>query len=310
MEMTQAYFINTITNVLGLSVKQREVLSNDRYDTISTIIHQNFDETREWCTTKYKLTTTRGGASYGDPKTKFLQALEWCSTNFTLRGKQSVLSDFDATIMADCIYEAIGYHTASGQLWSRWCILTSPLWKTLWVPLAYVVQENPYPPGIVIVRKQEIIQNVLLQENIFYRDTKKVLAILNELTVDTDAETWVKGETCGWEEIFALQNHYDVKSEGGRRTQVDKEYLKKLFYRNKTNLSFEKYVTNTRQNFNVLNHYNVNLYEEDKVSQLLDNINFQKNNNWKLRLTSIYLFTVLASRKLPHTYQQLYHAFS
>ena len=100
--------------------------------------------------------------------------------------------------------------------------------------------------------------------------------------------------------MFALQNHYDVKSEGGRRKQVDKEYLKKLFYRNKTNLSFEKYVTNTRQNFNVLNHYNVNLYEEDKVSQLLDNINFQ-NKNLKNEV-NIYISIHSASFKKASTY--------
>ena len=66
--MAQADFLNTITNVLGLSVKQREVLSNYRYDTISNIIHCNYDKIREWCTTKSKLTTTKGGASYRDQK--------------------------------------------------------------------------------------------------------------------------------------------------------------------------------------------------------------------------------------------------
>ena len=31
-----------------------------------------------------------------------------------------------------------------------------------------------------------------------------------------------------------------------------------------------------KQKMNVLDHYNVPLYEEDKVRQLLDNINFPK----------------------------------
>ena len=39
MEMEQAYILNTITNVLGLTVKQRELLSDERYATISTIIN-------------------------------------------------------------------------------------------------------------------------------------------------------------------------------------------------------------------------------------------------------------------------------
>ena len=52
-----------------------------------------------------KLTTTRGGASYGYKKIIFLQALAWWATNSTLRGKNIVLDDFYATIMADYIYE-------------------------------------------------------------------------------------------------------------------------------------------------------------------------------------------------------------
>ena len=86
-------FLNTITNVLGLS--------NDGYDTISTIIHWKYDKIREWCTNKSKFTATRGGASYEDRKIKCLQALVWWGTYLTLRGKQIVLYDFDATMMAD-----------------------------------------------------------------------------------------------------------------------------------------------------------------------------------------------------------------
>ena len=62
--MTQADFLNTITNVLGLSVKQREMLSDYGYDTIFTSIHWKYDEISEWFTTKSKLTTTRVGDSY------------------------------------------------------------------------------------------------------------------------------------------------------------------------------------------------------------------------------------------------------
>ena len=45
--MSQADFLNTITNVLGISVKQSEVSSDDVYYTISTIIQWNYDEIRE-----------------------------------------------------------------------------------------------------------------------------------------------------------------------------------------------------------------------------------------------------------------------
>ena len=70
MEMAQADFLNTITNVLGLSSDKHEVLSDDGYYTISTIIHWNYYEILYWCKTKSKLKTTRGGASCGDQNIK------------------------------------------------------------------------------------------------------------------------------------------------------------------------------------------------------------------------------------------------
>ena len=57
------------------------------------------------------------------------------------------------------------------------------------VPLAYVIIKTPAPLGIVIDREQYIIQNSPLQGNMFSHDIKKVLKIINDLTVDTNAET-------------------------------------------------------------------------------------------------------------------------
>ena len=85
--MALADLINTTTNVMVLPVKQREVLSNYRYDTISNIIHWYYDNIREWCRTKSKLTTTRGGAFNGNRKIKCLQALTWWANDLNLRGK-------------------------------------------------------------------------------------------------------------------------------------------------------------------------------------------------------------------------------
>ena len=38
-----------------------------------------------------------------------------------------------------------------------------------------------------------MIYNDILGGNIFTRDSSKVLKILKELTIGTDAETWIKG---------------------------------------------------------------------------------------------------------------------
>ena len=69
--------------------------------------------------------------------------------------------------------------------------------NSLGVLLTYVIRKTPAPSSIVTYREQEIIQNAPLQGNRFYHDTKKVLAILKELIVDTDAEKWMKGKRCG-----------------------------------------------------------------------------------------------------------------
>ena len=61
--------------------------------------------------------------------------------------------------------------------------------------------------------------------------------------------------------MLVLQNHYDYRSEVEFRKQVDKDNLKRLFYRDQTSFSFEKYVTKMKQTFNVLDNYNVPLYE-------------------------------------------------
>ena len=42
--------------------------------------------------------------------------------------------------------------------------------------------------------------------------------------------------------MLELHNNYHVKPESGCRKQVDKDNLKRLFYRSETNFSFEKYV--------------------------------------------------------------------
>ena len=105
MATAQADLINTVTNVLGLSISQRQVLYNEEYGTISTIIHWNYDMIREWCTAKYKLTTTRGGATCGDSNIRCIQTFTWWDTNLTLRGKHIDLAEFNFTMTGYCIYE-------------------------------------------------------------------------------------------------------------------------------------------------------------------------------------------------------------
>ena len=92
-----------------------------------------------------------------------------------------------------------------------------------------------------------------------------------------------------------------------------KDDPKRLFDRNYINIYLEKYVTKTKQKFNVIENYKVPLYEEDKARQLLDNTNCPKNylktevnicrssHSASSKTSSTYLSTVI-SRLFPETH--------
>ena len=149
----------------------------------------------------------------------------------------------------------ISSQTVSGWLGRKWCILTSPLWKT--------AKEYPLHTSytrLQIYQALSYIGNRRLYKMIPYRGTcfpltpRGSFEILKELTVDTDAETCMKGKFCGQEAVLLLQNHYYGKSEGKRRKQVANHDIHMLFYKNETTFSFEKYVTKMK-NIHVLEHY-------------------------------------------------------
>ena len=57
-----------------------------------------------------------------------------------------------------------------------------------------------------------------------------------------------------------LQAHYDGTSKGGSRNQISRSDLKKIFYNNETTFTLNKYATNLKGVFNVLENYGVSLY--------------------------------------------------
>ena len=111
-------------------------------------------------------------------------------------------------------------------------------------------------------RYLKIIYQASLVGNMFTRDSGKVLDVLKELTLVNDTETWIKYIKCGRKAMQKLQDHYDVTSEGAQMKQVARADLKKIFYKNETTFTFEKYATKIKGIFNVLETYGVLLYEE------------------------------------------------
>ena len=57
-----------------------------------------------------------------------------------------------------------------------------------------------------------------------------------------------------------------------REKQVARAYINKMFYKNEITFTFEKYVTKLKGIFNVLEKYDVILYTNHMVENLLDQI--------------------------------------
>ena len=106
----------------------------------------------------------------------------------------------------------------------------------------------------------------------FTRDLGKVLDILKELTLETDSKTWINVLKCVRKSIQQLQANYDVTLESALNKQVARSDLNKIFYKNETNFTFDKYVTKLKGMFNVLDKYGVSLYEDHMKEHLLDQI--------------------------------------
>ena len=82
----QQDFIVLLTGVMGFTDRQRTALISEGYDTARSLIHWKYNEIRDWCETKSKLSTQRGGENYGDRRIRNLQALAWWCTDCSLRG--------------------------------------------------------------------------------------------------------------------------------------------------------------------------------------------------------------------------------
>ena len=111
------------------------------------------------------------------------------------------------------------------------------------MPLYFVIREDTSSHEDIENRDAQIIYHASLVGNMFTIDSRKVLDIINELTLGTDSETWIKGFKCGRKEIQELQSHYNGTSEGSHQKQVAIAELKKIFYKNETTFIFDKYVT-------------------------------------------------------------------
>ena len=82
---------------------------------------------------------------------------------------------------------------------------------------------------------------------------------LSRTSLENDDKTSIKGFKRERNPIQELLANYDGNPEGAQRKKVSRYDLKKIFYNNETPFIFEKYVTELKRIFNVLEKYGVTL---------------------------------------------------
>ena len=299
LAIEQENLVNCLSGTIRLTERQIEVLVENGFDTARTFVHWKYKAVSKFCSERASANINRGGVTYGARKVKCLQGFAWWCTDRRLRGKDLNLNLFDENTLEDSLEESELHYEESEKKdeaekpvkfahdkWIQWeeSIITyfSAIKNSRGIPLSYIIKKEDENISEITadIRDQEMIKNASLEGPMFVRDSKRVLTILKELTIGTDAETWMKGKKCGRLAMKALQDHYDGPSEGERRKQIARSDLEKLFYRNESTFSFEKYVTIMKMNFKVLRKYEVPVHEEDKTRMLLNNIN---NPNTELK---------------------------
>ena len=112
-----------------------------------------------------------------------------------------------------------------------------------------------------LVRKTQQVHTASLEGFAFNIDSKRVLTLLKELCLDTEAETWFRNIKCGREAMKALQTHYDGPDESKRRMEEARAKIKIVYYKHEGTFTFENFVTNLFDAFQILEKYGEPLYE-------------------------------------------------
>jgi hypothetical protein len=282
-------FMECLRDVLRFTDHQIQVLRGDGYVLAEDLAYWSYEEITSWVSHKEKLRANAGGSAYGDMKRKGLIALAWWVTEKIRTGAVVNLDDFhDAACRAAIIESKVEYDSFKGELLSidkpdKFKYEDWPEWEKSVYTYLYSVKNSIGTPLVYVIRKlifirdleprdQLIINNVSQTGTVFRSDSQQVLTLLRSLTTGTNAENWMHRVNCGKLAMEALQSHYDGDAEAEKRKRAAKSDLQSLYYRHEAAFLFEKYINRMKKCFDVLDKYQVQYYEEDKVKLLLDKI--------------------------------------
>ena len=160
--------------------------------------------------------------------------------------------------------------------WNKWeesvYIYLDSIVSKSGAPLSYVIRKDLAQDAKwdELDRKTQKTHTASLEGFMFTIDSERVLTLLKELCLDTEAETWFRNIKCGREAMKALQIHYDGPDESKRRKEEARAKLKTIYYKHEGTFTFEKIVTNLYDTFQILEKYEEPLYEQEKLRLLFN----------------------------------------
>jgi len=269
----------------GFTREQCVTLRNQGYMTLPDLVDWEYKDVRSLLENLSNRPTSRGGREFGDRRIKQLQALAWFVTDRDRRGLTYDMNLYQAELNTYIkfakIDAQIGKDDAADKPekfkyadWNKWeesvhIYLNSIITKA-GIPLSYVIRKDLEDDADweSLDRKVQQIQTAPLEGLLFDLDSEKVLTLLKELCLKTEAEPWIRNIKCGREAMQALQRHYDGVDEGKRRVEEARARISSVFYKHEATFSFEKFATTLYDSFQILDKYNKPLYEDEKLRLL------------------------------------------
>ena len=261
-----------LRNFHNFNREQCAKLRAEGYSSLLDLVNWKYKDIRSLLENLSNRPTTRGGQQFGDRKIKELQALSLFITDRNRRGLS-----YDLDLYRDEATQYISFAEIDSEIdkdeavdkpekfkyanWNKWeesvyIYLDSIVGKS-GAPLSYVVRKDlgQDVSWDELDRKTQQIYNAPLYGLTFNLDSKRVLTLLKELCLETEAETWFRNIKCDCVAMKALQIHYDSPDESKRRKEEARSKLKNVYYKQEGTFTFEKFVTNLYDAFQILEKY-------------------------------------------------------
>ena len=267
------------------SAEQCKTLREEGYSSLSHLFNWKHKDIRSLLENLSNRPANRGGRRFGDRKIRELQALTWFLTDRRRRGlavdldlycqeadQYISLAEIDSMVAKDeSITKPEKFKYSEWNQWEESVYLyLNSLTSTCGAPLSYVIRKDlgEDVEWESLDREVQKIHAAPLEGFAFNLDSKRVLAILKELCLNTSAETWFRNIKCGRRAMVALQRHYDGPDEQHKGLEEARAKISKAFYKHEGTFTFEKFATILQDAFEVLAKYGEPVYEREKLKLL------------------------------------------